>query len=48
MTGPKTSETRRELLKNTGRLAAASALAGVAVPQVHAGENNTINLAIVG
>jgi predicted dehydrogenase len=48
MTGPKTSETRRELLKNTGRLAAASALAGVALPQVHAGENNTINLAIVG
>ncbi len=48
MTEPRTSETRRELLKNTGRLAAASALAGVALPQRHAGENNTINLAIVG
>ncbi len=39
---------RREFLKNTGRVAAASALAGVAIPHVHAGENNTIQLALVG
>ena len=42
------SLTRRELLKNTGRVAAASALAGVAVPHVHAAEDNTIQLALVG
>lgn len=39
---------RRELLQTSGRLVAASALAGVALPHVHAGENNTIQLALVG
>jgi len=39
---------RREFLKNTGRIAAASALAGVAIPHVHAGEDNTIRLALIG
>ena len=39
---------RRELFKQTGRVAAATALAGVAVPLVHAAEDNTIRLAIVG
>jgi len=39
---------RREFLKHTGRLAAASALAGVALPHVHAAENNTIQLALIG
>lgn len=39
---------RREFLKNTGRLAAASALTGVALPHVHAGEDNTLRLAIIG
>lgn len=39
---------RREFLKTTGRLAAASALAGVAVPHVHAAEDNTIRLALIG
>ncbi len=39
---------RREFLKNTARVAAASALAGVVIPKVHAGEDNTIRLAIVG
>ena len=49
MTGPKTIETtRRELFQGTGRMVAASALAGVAIPHVHAGEDNTIRLAIVG
>ena len=38
---------RREFLKNTGRVAAASALAA-AVPHVHAAENNTIQVALVG
>lgn len=39
---------RREFLKDTGRIAAASALAGVALPYVHAAENNTIQVALVG
>jgi predicted dehydrogenase len=42
------STPRRDFLKGTARLAAASALAGVTIPHVHAGEDNTIRLAIVG
>jgi predicted dehydrogenase len=40
--------TRREVIKKTGQVAVASALAGVAIPMVHAGESNTIQLALVG
>src|SRR5271166_6765813 len=39
---------RREFLGNTGLAVAASALAGVAIPAVHAGENHTIQIALVG
>jgi predicted dehydrogenase len=39
---------RRDFIKDTGRLAAVSALAGLALPQVHAAEDNTIQLALVG
>ncbi len=39
---------RRTFLKNTGRMAAASALAGVAIPHVHAAADNTIQVALVG
>jgi predicted dehydrogenase len=39
---------RREFLINTGRVAAASALAAAAVPRVHAAEDNTIRIALVG
>lgn len=39
---------RREFLKNAGRIAGASALAGIAIPHVHAAENNTIQLALIG
>lgn len=39
---------RRAFLKQTGTLAAASALAGVALPHVHAAEDNTIRIALVG
>src|SRR5437667_3739749 len=39
---------RREFLKNTGRLAAASALAGVAIPHVHALGSSTLQVALVG
>ena len=40
--------TRRDLLKTTGQVAAASALSGVAIPSVHAAEDNTIQVALVG
>ena len=39
---------RREFLCLTGRVAAAGALAGVAVPCVHAAENSTVKLALIG
>ena len=39
---------RRQFLTHTGRAAAVSALAGVALPHVHAAENNTIQVAMVG
>ncbi|MCS7304008.1 MAG: Gfo/Idh/MocA family oxidoreductase [Thermoguttaceae bacterium] len=39
---------RREFLRAGGRLAGASALAGLAIPHVHAGEDNTIRLALIG
>ncbi len=39
---------RREMLQACGGVAAASALAGVAIPAVHAAENNTIQVALVG
>jgi predicted dehydrogenase len=39
---------RRDMMKTSGRIAVASALAGVALPYVHAAENNTIQLALVG
>jgi len=40
--------TRREFIKTTGRIAAASALAGVALPHVHAAGNDLIQVALVG
>src|SRR5205085_11433491 len=45
---PNNLTSRRDFIKNTGKLAAASALAGVAIPRVHAAENNTIQVALVG
>ena len=44
----KAGTSRRQFLSNTGRVAGASALAGVALPHVHAAENNTIQLALIG
>ena len=40
--------TRREFIKTTSRLTAASALAGVALPHVHAAGTGVIQLALVG
>ena len=39
---------RRAFLKNTGRIAAASALAGLAIPHVHAAGGDTIQVALIG
>ena len=39
---------RREFLSTTTKLAAGAALAGVTLPWVHAAENNTIRLALIG
>jgi predicted dehydrogenase len=46
-TTPRT-QSRREFLQHTGRLAAASALAGVAIPHVHAAGEDAIRLALIG
>src|SRR5256714_12239569 len=45
---PTNLTSRREFIKSTGKIAAASALAGVAIPHVHAAENNTIQVALIG
>ena len=43
-----TATSRREFLKTAGRMAAVSALAGVAIPQVHAASGDAIQLALIG
>ncbi len=42
------STPRREFLKQTARIAAATTLAAAATPRDHAGEENTIRLALIG
>jgi predicted dehydrogenase len=39
---------RREFMKHTGQLAGVSALAGVAIPKVHAAQDDTLRVALVG
>jgi len=43
-----TSTTRREFIKTTGKIAAASALANVAIPRVHAAGSDLIQVALIG
>jgi predicted dehydrogenase len=43
-----TGHTRREFLQNTGRVAAATALTSMVVPAVHAAEDSTVQIALVG
>jgi predicted dehydrogenase len=43
-----TSTSRREFLKGTGRIAAASALAAGIAPRMYAGQSNTIKVALIG
>ena len=45
---PEKNTSRREFLKNTGRVAAASAMATGIVPRIYAAENNTIKVALIG
>jgi predicted dehydrogenase len=45
---PQSGLTRREMIKTTGKVAAATALANVILPRMYAAESNTINLALVG
>ena len=45
---PRNNPSRREFLKRTGQAAAATAVAASVVPHVHAGEDNTIQVALVG
>ena len=44
----KSGLSRREMMKKSSQVAAVSARAGMALPQVHAGENNTVQVALVG
>jgi predicted dehydrogenase len=44
----KKSTSRREFLKDTGRIAAASALAAGIAPRIYAGQSNTIKVALIG
>jgi predicted dehydrogenase len=46
--GKAEGSSRREFLEWGGKVAAGSALAAVAVPRVHAAEDNTIRLALIG
>ena len=48
MKSSRASRSRRTFLKQTSTAAVATALAGVAVPRVHAAQDSTIRLALVG
>src|SRR5579863_1073912 len=48
MTETKDTTSRRTFLNDAGRIAGISTLAGMTLPHVHAAENNTIQLALVG
>jgi predicted dehydrogenase len=48
MNQPSSLTSRRDFIINTGKIAAVGALAGVAIPHVHAAENNTIQIALIG
>lgn len=47
-TKPSSSIARRDFIKQTGTLVATSALAGIALPQVHAAGSDVIQIALVG
>ena len=45
---PDSSSSRRDFLKTSGKLAAAGALTGVAIPHVHAMGSDQIQVALIG
>lgn len=45
---PNKTTTRREFLKSSSQIAAASALAGIALPHVHAQGSDTVQVALIG
>src|SRR5437764_309844 len=45
---PDASSSRREFLKGTGVALSAGALAGATIPAVHAGQDSTVQIALVG
>lgn len=45
---PESQSSRRQFIKTSGKLAAASALAGMAVPYVHGAESTEIRVALIG
>ncbi|MFZ2641870.1 MAG: gfo/Idh/MocA family oxidoreductase [Verrucomicrobiia bacterium] len=45
---PAAQSSRREFLSQSGKLLAGSALAGITLPHIHAAEDNTIRLALIG
>ncbi len=48
MTQPSNDSSRRTFLKKTGAIATTGALLGTTIPHVHAGEENTIQIALIG
>ena len=48
MTETKDTTSRRAFLSDAGRIAGASTLAGLALPYMHAAEDHTIQLALIG
>ena len=45
---PSSNTSRRDFVKTAGAVAAATTLLGLNVPKVHAAEDNTIRVALVG
>lgn len=45
---PEQHTSRRDFLKTTGKVAAASALAGITLPHVHAQDSQTVQIALIG
>ena len=48
MSDTKHASSRREVLKKSGQVAAATTLVSLAAPHVHAAENNTLQVALIG
>jgi len=48
MSDPKNESTRRDFLKKTGQIAAASTVLASAAPRMYAAEDNTIQVALIG